>query len=54
MPEIFIGHGRQSALLISIHSSFRRFHGMCGACLDFDKTQHFIVPGNQVNLSPPA
>jgi hypothetical protein len=52
--KVLIGHGRQTALLVSIHGSFCGLHGVRGSGFDFDKAQHAMVPGDQVNFSAAA
>ena len=53
MPQIFPRHGDKFAFLVQINRRFRRLYVVCRAGFDLDKTQHILIPANQINFAPP-
>jgi len=52
MTEVLTGDGSQCALLVAIDGRPGGLHITRGARLNFNKTQHILVPTDQVDLSP--
>jgi len=51
MAKVIAGHGGKGTLLVAVHGGFGGLYVARSAGLDLDKTQHILVPADEIDLT---